>query len=50
MRGGFKENISPNSLGQFWHHTIKIDAKKINSLLVVFLAAFSFPETWEQKG
>ena len=28
MRGGFKENISPNSLRQFWHHTTKIDAKK----------------------
>ena len=28
MRCSFKENISTNSLGQFWLHTIKIDAKK----------------------
>ena len=28
MRCSFKENISTSSLGQFWLHTIKIDAKK----------------------
>ena len=28
MHGSFKENISTNSLGQFWLLTIKIDAKK----------------------
>ena len=42
----------PKSLGQFWLHTIKINAKKQNnSLLVVFLAAFMpFPEICQLKS
>ena len=42
----------PKSLGQFWLHTIKINAKKQNNpLLVVFLAAFMpFPEVCQLKG
>ena len=42
----------PKSLGQFWLHTIKINAKKQNNpLLVVFLAAFMpFREICQLKG